>query len=190
MNVIARLEYELAYYDPAVHRLTITPRGQPPNTKVVYCKLLDHFSHRIPECSATMNLYLPTPPLGQNMTQGQFLTGVYQVWIQTFPSPRLVASPRMKNTVCPTLTHSGRENNWIHTFPKGISAMWNAISLVQCLNSCNRVHFLRRKPLHHSHQEPVHKHYGCQLTANKWPHWGLSYPSKGLLSTNTFDVNR
>ena len=25
-------------------------------------------------------------------------------------------------------THSWRENNWIHTFPKGISAMWNAIS--------------------------------------------------------------
>ena len=32
-------------------------------------------------------------------------------------------------------THSWRENNWIHTFPKGISAMWNAIRLVQDLNS-------------------------------------------------------
>ena len=41
-------------------------------------------------------------------------------------------------------THSWRENNWIHTFPKGISAMWNAIGLVQVLNSCHRVHFLRR----------------------------------------------
>ena len=30
--------------------------------------------------------YLPTPPLGQDMTQGQFLSGVYQVWIQSFPS--------------------------------------------------------------------------------------------------------
>ena len=29
-------------------------------------------------------------------------------------------------------------------FPKGISAMWNAISLVQDLNSYRRVHFLRR----------------------------------------------
>ena len=36
-------------------------------------------------------------------------------------------------------THSWRENNWIHTFPKGISAMWNAISVVQYLNSCCRV---------------------------------------------------
>ena len=41
-------------------------------------------------------------------------------------------------------THCWGENNWIHTFPKGISAMWNAISLVQDLNSCRRVHFLRR----------------------------------------------
>ena len=29
--------------------------------------------------------------------------------------------------------------------------MWNAISQVQDLNSCRRVHFLRRKPLHHGH---------------------------------------
>ena len=35
--------------------------------------------------------YLPTPPLGQDMTQGQFLSGVLQVSIQSFPSPRLVA---------------------------------------------------------------------------------------------------
>ena len=43
-----------------------------------------------------------------------------------------------------TFTHSWRENDWIHTFPKGISAMWNAISLVQDLNSCRCVHSLRR----------------------------------------------
>ena len=30
----------------------------------------------------------PTPPLGQDMTQGQFLSSFYQVWIQSFPSPR------------------------------------------------------------------------------------------------------
>ena len=29
--------------------------------------------------------------------------------------------------------------------------MWNATNLVQDLNSCRRVHFLRRKPLHHGH---------------------------------------
>ena len=47
--------------------------------------------------------YLPTPPLGQDMTEGQFLSGVSQVWIQSFPSPRLVASPRLKNPDCPTI---------------------------------------------------------------------------------------
>ena len=31
--------------------------------------------------------YLPTPPLGQDMTQGQFLNGVWQIWIQSFHSP-------------------------------------------------------------------------------------------------------
>ena len=34
--------------------------------------------------------------------------------------------------------------------------MWNAISLVKDLNSCRRVHFLRRYPLHHGH---FHSHY-------------------------------
>ena len=37
-------------------------------------------------------------------------------------------------------THSWMENNWIHTFSKGISAMWNAISLVQdfeLVSSCS-----------------------------------------------------
>ena len=43
VNVIARLEYELAYYDSAIIALTITSRGHPP---------------------------------GQDMTQGQFLSGV------------------------------------------------------------------------------------------------------------------
>ena len=88
--------------------------------------------------------YFPTTPLEPDMTQGHFLSGVWQVWIQSIPSPRLVASPRLKNQSALLFTHSWRENNWIHTFPKGISAMWNAISLVLDLNSCCRVHFLRR----------------------------------------------
>ena len=88
--------------------------------------------------------YLPTTPLGQDMTQGQFFSGVQQVWIQSFPSPRLVASPWLKNQSVLLFTHSWRENNWIHTFPKGISAMWNAISVVLDLNSCRRVHKKQR----------------------------------------------
>ena len=46
-------------------------------------------------------------------------------------------------------THSWRGNNWTHTFPKDITAIWNAISLVQDSDSCHRVHFLRsRAPLY------------------------------------------
>ena len=47
--------------------------------------------------------YLLTPPLGQDMTQGQVFGRVLQIFIQSFPSPRLVASPRLKNLVCPTI---------------------------------------------------------------------------------------
>ena len=47
--------------------------------------------------------YLPTPPLRQDLTQCQFLSGVSEVSIQSFPSPRLVASPRLNNPVCPTI---------------------------------------------------------------------------------------
>ena len=53
--------------------------------------------------SSSVNHIYPTPPLGQDMTQGQFLSRVKQVSIQSFPSPRLVASPRPKNPACPTI---------------------------------------------------------------------------------------
>ena len=56
--------------------------------------------------------YLPTPPLGQDMTQGQFLSGVWQVWIQSFPSPRLVASPRLKNLVAGSWCVSNNDITW------------------------------------------------------------------------------
>ena len=43
-------------------------------------------------------------------------------------------------------THSWRENNSVHTFSKGISTVWNAINLVQDLNSCHQVNFLCQAP--------------------------------------------
>ena len=45
--------------------------------------------------------------------------------------------------------HSWRENNWIHTFPKGISIRWNANSLIHDLNLGHRVHLLWQLSLHH-----------------------------------------
>ena len=62
--------------------------------------------------------YLPTPPLGQDMTQGQFLSEFNRFEFRVFPSPRLVASPRLKNLVRPTIYHSWRENKGVHTFPR------------------------------------------------------------------------
>ena len=49
-------------------------------------------------------LIIFTPPLGQDMTQGQFFKAEFNRFeLRVFPSPRLVASPRLKNLVCPTI---------------------------------------------------------------------------------------
>ena len=90
--------------------------------------------------------YLPTPPLGQDMTQGQFfkrsLTGLNS---EFFLLLDLLPHQAWRTQSALLFTHSWRENNWIHTFPKGINTMWNAINLVQELNSCRRVQFLRHR---------------------------------------------
>ena len=49
--------------------------------------ILNIFRHSV----VLVGTIYPTPPLGQDMTQGQFLSGVQQVLIQSLPSPRLVA---------------------------------------------------------------------------------------------------
>ena len=48
------------------------------------------------------NHVYPTLPLGQYITQGQFFKrGFNRFEFIVFPSPKLVASPRLKNLVCP-----------------------------------------------------------------------------------------
>ena len=66
------------------------------------------------------------------MTQGQFLSRVYQVWIQSFPSSRLVAISRLKISVYP----SWRGNSRIHNFPKSISAMLIRVCMYVCMCVC------------------------------------------------------
>ena len=64
VNIIVRLENELAYYDSAVHHFNhYTPRR--PGKYICNLHLLKIVLY-----------YLPTPPLGKDMTQGQFLSGV------------------------------------------------------------------------------------------------------------------
>ena len=48
-------------------------------------------------------------------------------------------------------TNSWREDSWMHTFPKGISTIENANSLLQGLNLGHCVHFLRRWPLYNEY---------------------------------------
>ena len=101
VNIIPWLKFEFVYYNVAVHHFSPYAQGiRPPPIldKAIYIS----FDTNALEKGMNIHIY-PTPPLGQDMTQGQFLSGVEQVWIQSFPSPRLVASPRLKNLVCPTI---------------------------------------------------------------------------------------
>ena len=54
-------------------------------------------------------------------------------------SPETDCHAEVKEPNFPTI--SWRENKQVHTFPKCISAMWNANSLVQELNSDFCIHF-------------------------------------------------
>ena len=53
----------------------------------------------------TSTLYAFTQPLRieQDVTQCKSFSRVYQVWIQSFLLPRLVAIPKLKSTVCSTI---------------------------------------------------------------------------------------
>ena len=87
------------------------------------------------------NPIYPTPPLGQDMTQGQFKQSLTGLNLE-FSFSEISCLAKAEEPSLPYyFIHSWRENIWIHTFPKGISALWNTISLVQDLNSCRRVHF-------------------------------------------------
>ena len=67
------------------------------------------------------------------------LSGDHLVWIKSFfPSPRLIALPRLKEPSLSSYLTIARdrrgEKKWIHAFLKGISTKGNVISLVQNLS--------------------------------------------------------
>ena len=66
----------------------------------------------------------------EGVARSQVLNGDEQVSIQNcfffFISLRPVSISRLKSQSALLFTHSWRENNWIHTFSNGISAMWSA----------------------------------------------------------------
>ena len=88
--------------------------------------------------------YLPTPPLGRILHKVNFQAEFNRFQFRVFLLQDKLPHQGWRTQSAQLFTHSWRENNWIHTFPKGINAMWNAISLVQNLNSWCRFHFLRR----------------------------------------------
>ena len=66
--------------------------------------------------------YLPTPPLGRDMTQGQFLSGVLTGLNSEFSFSLTSCFTKAEETsLSYYFSQSWRENNWINTFPKGIN---------------------------------------------------------------------
>ena len=105
--------------------------------------------------------YLPTPPLGQDMTQGQFfkrsLTGFeFRVFLLLYQLPH--QGWRTQSVLL--LTHSWRENKGVHTFPKGICPKVNVIArleyeLAYYDSAVHRFnHYTTRTPQLHHEDDP------------------------------------
>ena len=85
------------------------------------CKFLpSHFMVENIGISLYVSLHSLLLHMSRIRNQVNFLNGVLQVLIQSFPSPRPAAILRLKSTVCPTIY---REICWVYIFPRDISAM-------------------------------------------------------------------
>ena len=78
---------------------------------------LSYFSWFSISSTRVYHIYQPLRS-GRIWRQGQFLNGVWQVWIQTIPSPRLVASTRLKNSLSYYLPIAGGGIIGFIPFPK------------------------------------------------------------------------
>ena len=86
--------------------------------------------------------YLYTrPPHEQDVTKCYFLAESHRFEFSVFLLLYWLPYEGWRAKSNLLFTYSWRENNWIHTFPKCISAMWKASILVQDLNSGRWVHF-------------------------------------------------
>ena len=93
------------------------------------------------------SMYLPNPSARTGyetmLILKRCLTGLYSKFSFSWTG----CLTKTKEPSPPYYLSISGENNWIHTFPKGLRAIWN--SLVEDLNSCRCVHFRRWHPLHH-----------------------------------------
>ena len=97
----------------------------------------------------TEYLYILLTPLDwQDVTQGQFQMKFSRFEFRVFILLDQLPNEVWRGQSTLLFTHSWRENDYIHTISKVISAMWNANSLVQDLNSCRLIHLQRRYPLY------------------------------------------
>ena len=90
-------------------------------------------------------IYLPTSAPGQAVTEIQFFKeGFCRFKFRVFVFLDWLPNQVWRTKSALVFMHSLWKNNWIYTFPKGISSMWNAVSTVLNLNSYRRVRFLQR----------------------------------------------
>ena len=75
------------------------------------------------------HVYLPTPSNAQDMTQCEFLKQSFKRWKFFFLNQSPYQDSRVQSALL--FTHSRIENSWIYTFPKSISAIWNAKASVR-----------------------------------------------------------
>ena len=71
------------------------------NVKIVLALMYLHKKFKI--VKQVLILFTQPLRLSRIWHKVNFLAEFYRFWIQSFPSPRLVASPRLKNSVCPTI---------------------------------------------------------------------------------------
>ena len=117
VSVIARLEFELAYLDFAVHHFNHCTTRTLPSPKLMFVTKTTGSSlpvlNRVLFPGLTINQHLgirhgmnvfvftppPTPWIGGGTRS--IWSRLKLVWIQNFPSPRLVVLPRLKNPINP-----------------------------------------------------------------------------------------
>ena len=98
-------------------------------------------THRLLWPGEVVPVYIYQPLL----TEGQFCKRILTGLNSEFTFSKISFLNKGKEPSLPYyLPITGRENNWIHTFPKSITAMWKATIRVQDLNSYRHVHFLQR----------------------------------------------
>ena len=118
------------YKDPFLTTITITPRAPPlhHSARILWCVLetWGKFAVILPQMKDNHLTIFTNPSARKRSIFKWSLTGLNSELFLLDQLPH--QGWRTQSALL--FTHNWRENNWIHTFPKGISAMWNAISVV------------------------------------------------------------